>query len=73
MGLGKSQVLAVGLVLLGFGTACPEMHQRGGRLDQAAHRDAVEQTLIKRCPPPAYQEFCTDGREQTPECIEACE
>ncbi|RYZ37734.1 MAG: hypothetical protein EOO71_26840 [Myxococcaceae bacterium] len=69
----RAHSVGMWLCALGCLSACPEVHRQGGFADQASHRDAVEQVPKGECPPATYMRYCTNGREQSDECIEACE
>ncbi|RKH39540.1 hypothetical protein [Corallococcus sicarius] len=72
MGQGRAHSVGMWLFVLGCVTACPEVHRRGGLVDRAAHRDAVEQVPEDRCPPKDYALYCEGEDDQSAECLEKC-
>lgn len=52
-------------------TACPEEFGKGGRIDQAAHQDAVE-LLEKRCSKPDYEKYCGGNLAKSEACRNRC-
>ncbi|RKH09170.1 hypothetical protein D7X74_30110 [Corallococcus sp. CA047B] len=74
-GLSWARAHSVGmwLCVLGCVSACPEVHRKGGIADRAVHRDAKERVQEGDCDSDAFRLFCTNGREQSDACLEACE
>ncbi len=64
-------LVATGLFALVMSTGCPSEFGRDGRVNKAVRQDAKE-LIPEDCPEPVFLRFCSDGRESTPECIEAC-
>jgi len=64
-------VVATGLFALVMSTGCPSEFGRDGRINKAVRRDSKE-LLQNDCPRAIFLEFCSNGREDTPECIEEC-
>jgi hypothetical protein len=52
-------------------TGCPEEFGKEGRIQRAAHRDALE-LIQKHCTQAEYERYCEGGRERTAKCIEEC-
>lgn len=52
-------------------TACPEEFGKGGRIDQAAHQDAVE-LLQQRCAKPDYEKYCGGDLAKSEGCRIHC-
>lgn len=52
-------------------TACPEEFGKGGRIDQAAHQDALE-LIQRRCSPADARKYCEGDKKQSEECIKHC-
>lgn len=50
-------------------TGCPDAFGRGGRIDRAAHKDALE-LRQKYCSDAERERFCKD--RSSPTCIEHC-
>ncbi|RKH24462.1 hypothetical protein D7Y13_29010 [Corallococcus praedator] len=69
----RAHSVGMWLCALGCLSACPEVHRRGGFADRAVHRDAVEQVPEAICRTEVFELYCSEGREQSDECIEACE
>lgn len=59
---------ALGLVAM---TGCPEEFGKEGRIQRAAHTDALE-LIQKQCTLAEYRVYCEGGREKTAKCIEEC-
>lgn len=57
----------VALVMAG----CPSEFGREGRVAKAVHKDTME-AVNNDCPEDMYEKYCSDGREQTAECIKEC-
>lgn len=72
MGQGRAHSVGMWLFVLGCATACPEVHRRGGLVDRAAHRDAVEQVPKEECTPEIYARYCTGTDEPSADCLELC-
>jgi hypothetical protein len=51
-------VLCIAVLVGSFGTGCPETYGKGGLLDQAMHRDVMEE----------MEEVCADGRPRRQIC-----
>ena len=64
-------LVATGLFALTMMTGCPSEFGRDGRVNKAIRRDAKE-LIPEDCPKDVFRKFCSDGRENTPECIEEC-
>jgi hypothetical protein len=56
---------------LGVLTACPEEFGKGGRIDQAAHQDAVE-LMQRRCSQDDFRRYCAEGKKQSEDCVKHC-
>lgn len=52
-------------------TGCPEEFGKEGRIQRAAHKDALE-LIQKQCTHAEYRDYCGGGREKTAKCIEEC-
>jgi len=52
-------------------TGCPEEFGKEGRIQRAAHKDALE-LIQKPCSREAFEKCCDGGREQSEQCREAC-
>ncbi|RKG94837.1 hypothetical protein D7V97_38200 [Corallococcus sp. CA053C] len=72
MGQGRAHSVGMWLFVLGCMTACPEAHRRGGLVDRAAHRDAVEQVPKEPCSDEDYERYCLGEGDQSAECLENC-
>jgi hypothetical protein len=59
------------LWLLGL-TGCPHAFGRGGTLDRAVGKDTEENLHLPECTKQVYDALCGEGRDDTPECLEAC-
>ena len=63
--------IATGLFSLTMMTGCPSEFGRDGRVNKAVQKDAKE--LIQyECPEDIFEEHCSEGRENTPECLKEC-
>ncbi len=60
-------LVTVVVMLLG----CPSEFGKDGRVNKAVHKDSLE-LVREECDPVVFDEWCDGGRENTPECIEAC-
>jgi hypothetical protein len=70
--MGRAHAVGLWLCVLGGMAACPEVHRPGGKLDRAAHKDALEQLPKSRCSKRDYNRFCTSPDEPSEECFELC-
>jgi hypothetical protein len=52
-------------------TGCPDTYGRGGTIEQAVHKDALELHRKYDCPQHVYDAYCR-GNTQSPECLEHC-
>lgn len=70
-GLMTWRHVGTGVFVLVMITGCPSEFGKGGRVNKAVGQD-VKELIHEDCPEPVFLRFCSDGRESTPECIEAC-
>ncbi|NNB86523.1 hypothetical protein [Corallococcus exiguus] len=70
--MGRAHAVGLWLCVLGGLAACPEVHRPGGKLDRAAHKDALEQIPDSSCASRDYQRLCPRDTEPSEECIELC-
>ncbi len=61
----------VGIAARMLMTGCPSEFGKDGRVNKAVGKDVIER-LRDECDPKAFAQWCDNGRENTPECIEAC-
>jgi hypothetical protein len=52
-------------------TGCPDDFGKEGTIDRAAHQDTLDR-LESNCPERIYQLYCSEGREQSAECLKRC-
>jgi hypothetical protein len=64
-------VVGTGLFTLVMSTGCPSEFGRDGRVNKAVGKD-VKEFIPEDCPVPIFQKYCSDGRDNTPECIREC-
>ena len=70
--MGRAHAVGLWLCVLGGLAACPEVHRPGGKLDRAAHKDALERIHEAGCDAKVYEDLCPDDVEPTEECIARC-
>ncbi|NOK32688.1 hypothetical protein HMI49_05685 [Corallococcus exercitus] len=70
--MGRAHAVGLWLCVLGSMAACPEVHRPGGKLDRAAHKDALERIHETGCDKRDYKRLCPDDAEPSEECIERC-
>ncbi|RKH94675.1 hypothetical protein [Corallococcus sp. AB038B] len=70
--MGRAHAVGLWLCVLGGLAACPEVHRPGGKLDRAAHKDAMERIHDKRCDANDLKLLCPRDTEPSEECIELC-
>ncbi|NOK19063.1 hypothetical protein [Corallococcus carmarthensis] len=70
--MGRAHAVGLWLCVLGSMAACPEVHHPAGKLDRAAHKDALEQMPDSRCSARDYKRIGPDDTEPSEECIELC-
>ncbi len=60
-----------GMLALMMMAGCPTEFGKDGRVNKAVRKDSLE--LVKKvCPESTFRAWCSDGRENTPECIREC-
>jgi len=52
-------------------TGCPEEFGKEGRIQRAAHQDALE-LIQKQCTRADFERYCEGGREASEKCREVC-
>ncbi len=52
-------------------TGCPHAVGKEGFVNRAVRAD-VRDRAGEQCPAPIFRDFCSGGRHQTEECLEAC-
>ncbi|QAT88644.1 hypothetical protein EJ065_7119 [Corallococcus coralloides] len=70
--MGRAHAVGLWLCVLGGLAACPEVHRPGGKLDRAAHKDALERIHETGCAEDVYKRLCPGDTEPSKECIERC-
>ncbi|WP_375755058.1 hypothetical protein [Corallococcus exercitus] len=70
--MGRAHAVGLWLCVLGGMAACPDVHRPGGKLDRAAHKDALERIHEKGCEEDLYKLICPDDTGPSGECLELC-
>ncbi|CAM4221713.1 Secreted protein [Corallococcus exiguus] len=70
--MGRAHAVGLWLCVLGGLAACPEVHRPDGKLDRAAHKDALELIQKSICSEEDYRLLCPDDAEPSKECITRC-
>jgi hypothetical protein len=58
-------------VVLMLMTGCPTEFGKDGRVNDAAHEDTLR-LVRKRCTKAEVDEYCGNGKHNTPKCIREC-